>query len=59
MNCPVCGKPMWGTTFTCGECWWKIRPKDRRLLYSMHQRRQDTTSKMEQVLKYLKPCNTR
>ena len=54
MNCPACGQPMNGTIFVCSNCWWKVPPKDRALIRAMRLRKQDTTTKLAQIVRDLK-----
>jgi predicted amidophosphoribosyltransferase len=53
-KCPACGAPMVRCDFVCGTCWWKVPAKDRASIRAMRDRCQDTTTKLEKILRNLK-----
>lgn len=54
-KCNACGTSLpHGTIYFCAPCWARVPSKDRVLLYNMHARKQDTTSKVCAIVRKLK-----
>lgn len=53
VNCPACRRPLNGKLYVCGDCFAKIPAKERVMLWAMHHRRQDCTSKVEKIVRIL------
>lgn len=55
MNCPACTKPIPDKyTHVCPVCWQLVPAVDRVELYQMTARKQDTTSKVDKLVRNLK-----
>ena len=60
MNCPACNRPIEPRTlFVCRRCWWDVPTKDRVSLHAMHNRNQDTSTKLAKIVRNLKEKHAR
>jgi hypothetical protein len=58
LNCASCGAKLVNVLFFCLTCWQLLPGKERASLYAMHNRRQDTTSKVAKCVRILKDKRT-
>jgi hypothetical protein len=58
LNCGGCGAKLVNCLFFCLPCWQLLPGKERASLYAMHNRRQDTDSKVAKCVRILKDKRT-
>lgn len=58
-RCGSCGAALVNVLFFCLTCWQLLPGKERASLYAMHNRGQDTDSKVMKCVRILKEKRTR